>query len=89
MTDMTLLRMTKVDQCYSMHLRNSSNNIDGAGSFLNKISSTVSNAKIEEKINILDFFTQEVKGLEFNPFTQKWKRSNDLSVNYIVTSIKN
>ena len=45
--------------------------------------------EIEEKINILNFFTQEVKGLEFNPFTQKWKRSNDLSVNYIVTSIKN
>tara|TARA_B100001057_G_scaffold462392_1_gene515304 strand:- start:105 stop:827 length:723 start_codon:yes stop_codon:yes gene_type:complete len=45
--------------------------------------------EIEEKIINLNFAIQEVKGLEFNPFTQKWKRSNDLSVNYIITSKKN
>ena len=45
--------------------------------------------EIEEKIKNLNFITQEVKGLEFNPFSQKWKRSNDLSVNYIITSLKN
>ena len=45
--------------------------------------------EIEEKINLLNFFTKEVEGLVFNPFTRKWKRSKDVSVNYIVTSVKN
>ena len=45
--------------------------------------------EIEEKINNLNFSIQEVKGLAFNPFTQKWKKSEDLSVNYIITSVKN
>ncbi len=44
--------------------------------------------EIEEKISNLNFSIQEVIGLEFNPFTQKWKRSKDLSVNYIMTSVK-
>ena len=46
-------------------------------------------SEIEEKISNLDFSIIETKGLEFNPFTQKWKTSNDLSVNYIITSVKN
>ena len=46
-------------------------------------------SEIEEKISNLDFSIIETKGLEFNPFTQKWKTSNNLSVNYIVTSVKN
>ena len=46
-------------------------------------------SEIEEKISSLDFSVIETKGLEFNPFTQKWKTSNNLSVNYIVTSVKN
>ena len=45
--------------------------------------------EIEEKINNLNFFVKEIEGLEFSPFTQKWKRSKDLSVNYIITSVKN
>ena len=45
--------------------------------------------EIKEKISRLDFKIDEVKGLEFNPITQKWKKSENLSVNYIVTSIKN
>tara|TARA_Y100000817_G_scaffold312309_1_gene305980 strand:- start:950 stop:1672 length:723 start_codon:yes stop_codon:yes gene_type:complete len=45
--------------------------------------------EIEEVIKNLNFSVKEVKGLEFNPFTQKWKRSNNLSVNYIITSYKN
>lgn len=45
--------------------------------------------EIENKISNFNFSTLEIKGLEFNPFTQKWKQSNDLSVNYIITSIKN
>ena len=45
--------------------------------------------EIEEKILDLDFFIKDTKGLEYNIFTQKWKKSNDLSVNYIITSVKN
>ena len=45
--------------------------------------------EIEQKISNLNFQTKDVSGLEFNPLTRKWKRSNDLSVNYIITGIKN
>ena len=45
--------------------------------------------EVEKMISNLNFSILETKGLEFNPFTQKWKRSNDLSVNYIITSVKN
>ena len=45
--------------------------------------------EIEEKINNLNFSVIEVKGLQFNLLTQKWKQSKDLSVNYIITSVKN
>jgi len=45
--------------------------------------------EIEEKINNLNFSIIEVKGLQFNLLTQKWKQSKDLSVNYIITSVKN
>ena len=45
--------------------------------------------EIKDKISKLNFSIQEAKGLKFNPFTQKWKRSNDLSVNYIIVSVKN
>ena len=30
----------------------------------------------------------DIKGLEFNPFLNKWKKSNNLSVNYIILSKK-
>ena len=33
--------------------------------------------------------TRDISGLKFNPFTNKWKRSADLSVNYIICSLKN
>ena len=39
---------------------------------------------VEEKFSTLD-----IKGLKFNPILSKWKRSNDLSVNYIICSKKN
>ena len=48
--------------------------------------------KPEELENFLsqeEFSTKDIKGLKFNPFIKKWKRSNDLSVNYIITSFKN
>ena len=35
------------------------------------------------------FSTLDVKGLKFNPFLKKWKKTNDLSVNYIISSLKN
>ena len=37
-----------------------------------------------EKFSLID-----IKGLKFNPFFNKWKKSNDLSVNYIISSLKN
>jgi len=39
---------------------------------------------IENKLNTLD-----ISGMEFNPFLNKWKRSANLSVNYIICSCKN
>ena len=39
---------------------------------------------VEEKFSTLD-----IKGLKFNPFLKKWKKSNDSSVNYIICSFKN
>ena len=42
------------------------------------------NFLIKENFSIFD-----IKGLKFNPFTNKWKRSKDLSVNYIICSLKN
>ena len=42
-----------------------------------------------EKILLSEKFTSlDIKGMSFNPFTKKWKQSNDLSVNYIITSLK-
>ncbi len=35
------------------------------------------------------FKTVDIKGLKFNPFIKKWKKSNDLSVNYIFCNTKN
>ena len=48
--------------------------------------------KPEELENLLSkerFSTIDVKGLKFNPFLKKWTKSNDLSVNYIICSLKN
>ena len=48
--------------------------------------------KPEELENILNyekFSTLDIKGLKFNPFLNKWNRSRDLSVNYIINSLKN
>ena len=45
--------------------------------------------ELEEILTKEKFSTIDVKGLKFNPFLKKWKRSNDLSVNYIINSLKN
>ena len=45
--------------------------------------------ELEKILNQEKFSTLDIKGLKFNPFFNKWKKSNDLSVNYIVSSSKN
>ena len=45
--------------------------------------------ELEKLLNQEKFSTIDLKGLSFNPFTNKWKKSNDLSVNYIICSLKN
>jgi 2-polyprenyl-6-hydroxyphenyl methylase/3-demethylubiquinone-9 3-methyltransferase len=48
--------------------------------------------KPEELERILqneNFTTVDIKGLEFNPILSKWKKSDNLSVNYIISSSKN
>ena len=44
--------------------------------------------ELEKKLNIFGFKTKDVTGLQFNPFLRKWKRSDNLSVNYIICSSK-
>ena len=48
--------------------------------------------KPEELENYLTkekLITQDISGLKFSPFTKRWKKSSDLSVNYIICSFKN
>ena len=45
--------------------------------------------ELQEKLTDKKFTTKDVKGLSFNPIISKWKKSNNLSVNYIITSLKN
>jgi len=45
--------------------------------------------ELEKILNDKKFQTLDVSGLEFNPVTSKWKKSDNLSVNYIVSSSKN
>ena len=44
--------------------------------------------ELEKKLENNKLRTLEIKGLEFNPLTQKWKKSDNLSVNYIICSSK-
>ena len=44
--------------------------------------------ELEKKLSVENFKTVEVKGLVFNPLNNKWKKSNNLSVNYIICSSK-
>ena len=44
---------------------------------------------LEKKLYDLKFSTVDIKGLVFNPFLRKWSKSEDLSVNYIISSTKN
>ena len=45
--------------------------------------------ELEKKITDLNFSIINLTGLSFNPFFQEWKKSKDLSVNYILVAKKN
>ncbi len=45
--------------------------------------------ELEKLINEVSCTTIDISGLSFNPFLQKWKKSKDLSVNYIIAAKKN
>ncbi len=45
--------------------------------------------ELEKLLVSKNFKTIDIKGLEFNPFLNKWKKSENLSVNYIFCSTKN
>ena len=45
--------------------------------------------ELEKILSQEKFSTMDITGLKFNPFFKKWKKSQDLSVNYIISSLKN
>ena len=45
--------------------------------------------EMQKKLIDKNFLTNDIKGLEFNPIFNKWKKSENLSVNYIICSFKN
>ena len=45
--------------------------------------------ELEKKLSSANLSTIDVKGLEFNPLFSKWKKSDNLSVNYIICSKRN
>ena len=45
--------------------------------------------ELQKKLTDKKFTTKNIKGLEFNPIFNKWKKSDTLSVNYIDCSLKN
>jgi 2-polyprenyl-6-hydroxyphenyl methylase/3-demethylubiquinone-9 3-methyltransferase len=45
--------------------------------------------ELEKILHNKKFSTLDIKGLEFNPILSKWRKSDNLSVNYIICSSKN
>ena len=45
--------------------------------------------ELQKKLIDKKFITNNIKGLEFDPIFNKWKKSDNLSVNYIICSLKN
>jgi len=45
--------------------------------------------ELEKKLTDLNFLITNLTGLSFNPLFQEWKRTNNISVNYILTAKKN
>ncbi len=44
--------------------------------------------ELEKHLSNEKFSTVDIKGLNFNPIFNKWKKSDDVSVNYIISSLK-
>jgi 2-polyprenyl-6-hydroxyphenyl methylase/3-demethylubiquinone-9 3-methyltransferase len=45
--------------------------------------------ELEKKLLDLNFSINNLTGLTYNPIFQKWKKTDDISVNYIITAEKN
>tara|TARA_B110000971_G_scaffold187551_1_gene196820 strand:+ start:43 stop:768 length:726 start_codon:yes stop_codon:yes gene_type:complete len=45
--------------------------------------------ELEKKLSDLNFSITNLTGLSFSPLFQEWKRTKDLSVNYILVALKN
>ena len=45
--------------------------------------------ELENMLVNLNFSIKDIKGLEFNPILGRWKKSENLSVNYIIAAKKN
>ena len=45
--------------------------------------------ELEVKFSKLKLHYKDSKGLVFNPFLKKWKKSKDMNVNYIMVFTKN
>ena len=45
--------------------------------------------ELQKKLDNKKFTTNNIKGLQFNPIFNKWSQSDNLSVNYIICSVKN
>ena len=45
--------------------------------------------ELEKKLTDLNFSITDLSGLSFNPIFQKWKKTKDISVNYIISAKKN
>ena len=41
--------------------------------------------ELEKRLSDLGFSTIDTSGLSFNPFLKNWKKTKDLSVNYIIS----
>ena len=44
--------------------------------------------ELEKKLNEKKLITNKIKGLAYNPILNKWRKSDNLSVNYIISSFK-
>ena len=49
----------------------------------------VSPEELEKKLTDLNFSITNLTGLNYNPFFQEWKKTKDVSVNYIISAKKN
>ena len=45
--------------------------------------------ELEKKLVDLNFSITDLTGLNFNPIFQEWKKTKDMSVNYIISAKKN